>query len=320
VQHQTGYYIEKDYRDFTPVEKQVQLAEFVSKDLVSQRIPFEFSALAWPYDSGLVLVTVVMEIEGGPRMAAWDQRREDHIRLEVYGYLLDEMNRPLDHFESSLDFATDEAKENLQSGGIKYYGCFLARPGRYKVKCIVRDSELGNISSDVRVITAPDFTEGGLHMVGPMFVERAGGNWINVIRDAGEKTQGMHRGSLVEYPYSMGENTFIPSLSPEIAGAQVEYAFVRLLGLCFDPDSPAPQIDIRVEITEDDGRSRILPRVVMADQHLNRNAGTLDLLLQIDFSEIDPTPGHHTLRLTLTDRADGASATGEADFTIPRIP
>ena len=306
VQHQKGYSVEKDYRDLSPDQKRIQLAEFIVKDISSRRIPFDFSADVFPHNPETALIPVLLDVEGGTRLVDDERRREPEIRLEIYGYLLDEMNRPMDQFESHMAFGTEEARSKLREGGVRYYGCFLARPGGYRVKCIVRDGELGEISSIVRRIEVPDFAEEGLVLRGPYFIARSAAGGIRAFRTTGEKTQGMRRGSRIAYPFSIGKRELIPAIAPEIDGAEPTYLFTRLYGLGRDPSTNLPRIDLKLEVTGQDGSRHVITACELVD---SRDDGTsISMILGLQPNALTLPPGEYSLHLKIMDLASGGEA------------
>jgi len=112
VNHQAGYTIEKLYRDFTPAEKQLQLAEFIVKDIVSDHIPFRFDAVAFEGDGRLARVPVIVEIDGKGLTQARGKRKQKLIQAEIYGYLLGENNTPVDFFFDYVSFTKKEEERD----------------------------------------------------------------------------------------------------------------------------------------------------------------------------------------------------------------
>ncbi len=315
VQHQKGYSAERDYRDLSPEQKRIQLAEFIVKDISSLRIPFDFAADVFPHDSENALIPVLIEVEGGARLVDDERRRDPEIRLEVYGYLLDEMNRPMDQFESHMTFGTEEARSKLREGGINYYGCFLARPGAYRLKCIVRDGELGEISSLVRPLEVPDFTKAGLLMRGPYFIARSDAVGIRAVRAVTKKTQGMFRGTPVDYPFTVGGRELIPAVAPAIDSSAPSYLLARLYGLGRDPENRLPRIHLKLEVSAQDGSRHTVTACELVDR--SDDGESITILLGLRQGALAFPPGDYTLHLMISDPVAGAEVSGDATFSIP---
>ncbi|HUX07751.1 MAG TPA: VWA domain-containing protein [Acidobacteriota bacterium] len=314
VRHQRGYSFEKLYSDFSPAEKQLQLAEFVVKDLSGGGIPFRFDAVAFDGNEQYARLPMIVEIDGPVIAAAPGRQGKDNIRLEVYGYLLGEHNVPLDFFSDFINFTTKEAVDNLEKSGIKYYGLLTAPPGSYKVKCIVRDSELGMISAQTMRMEVPDFGKRRLHISGPVFIEMRGGR-LNFFNNVKLEASGRLEGRPVGYSYQWGERTLAPAVNPPCSAAVPELVFMRLHGL--DTSAGMPKVEMRFELVGEGGQARQVSPKSLVDKKMDAGTGTLDVVLQFGLGELGLQPGQYRLRVYLTDPVSGASAAAEAPFIIP---
>ena len=316
LDHQKGYLFEKDYSDFTPQEKLIQLGEYVSKDIVSQRIPFTFDTQAFAGNERFARLPVVLQIEGQSLFGQGKQRKEESVEIEIYGYLLDSQSRPRDFFYNVLRFTEPEKIGELQSGGLKYYDLLVAPPGRWKVKCIVRDSELGLISSGIQVVDVPDFNAPGLRISGPVFVD-ATTRWLGVRMESAAEPGGRRAGHPVAYPFKFGEREWSPVVNPEIDPSRPELLFVRTHGLERDVASGAPRIDLKFSVINQEGETKPMPRIELADQR--EDSGAYDLLFRVDLSALDLEPGQYRLRLTITDTINGSAAAADTSFVVPEM-
>ena len=315
VDHQSGYYFEKEYKDFTPLEKMSQLSEYVSKDIVSQRIPFTFEAHVFTGDEQNARIPVVIEVGGENIVSRREKRKSDVLALEIYGYLLDVDNKPLDFFYDILSFKTKEMVQKLESSNLMYYGLLLAPPGNYKVKCMVRDSELGKISSSIQTVNVPDFAKTGLHMSGPIFVNSST-NMLNVMTAANQQPVGRREGKPVTCPYLWKGNIWVPKLNPVIDFSRQELFFVSLTGLELHPTAKIPQVSMKFETVNANGDVKTLGRVALAEREEDQEHGIFKLMFQVDFSDQGLGPGRHLLRFTLTDNLAGNAVSAEVPFTV----
>ncbi len=315
VNHQEGYFVEKEYREFTPQEKMIQLSEFVSKDLISQRIPFNFEPQFFMGNGVQVRIPVFLEVEGSSILALKGERRNDNIAIEIYGYLVDDKNKPLDFFFDVINFSTPEQKTLLQSKGIKYYGLLISQPGRYKIKCIVRDHELGAISSQIQTVQVPHFDKQVLRMSGPVFIESRD-HWLNMLKKTKLEATGRREGQPVEYPYVWGERVWTPALNPTFDLARPELFYVRMYSLLLHPEQNIPQVSMKFEILDSEGGSLSLTRVALVDRKDNPEESTYDLLFQVNLSELDLKPGQHWIRFSITDNLSDNEVSSEVPFII----
>jgi VWFA-related protein len=315
VNHQQGYYVEKEYREFTPQEKMIQLSEYISKDLISQRIPFTFEPQYFSGNDEMVRIPVFLEIDGDSILGLKGKRENESISVEIYGYIVDERNKPIDFYFDVINFGTDEQKALLASKGIKHYGLLLAPPGRYKIKCIVRDSELGMISSMIQAVQVPNFDKNVLRMSGPVFIEKSD-NWLNMLKSARMEASGRREGQPVQYPYTWGERSWTPALNPQVNPEAPDLLYVRLYSLLLHPEQHIPQVSMKFEVIDAENNSISMKRASLVDRKENLEDATWDLLFQLDFSDLKLKPGQHWLRFSLMDNLSDNEITAEVPFII----
>jgi VWFA-related protein len=313
VSHQVGYSFEKDYTVLSPAEKQLQLAEYVVKDIISNRIPFVFDAQVFDGNERLARLPVIIEIPGSELTDKALKRKADLIQIELYGYLLGEDNTPVDFFFDYIRFTTKEAIKNLSEGSIKYYNLLVAPPGNYKVKCIVRDSELGMISSNIRPINVPDFSKRELRFSGPIFIDLKSG-WLNFFNNTKMQATGRRTGQPVEYPYLWGQRTLAPAINPVVSASMPDLVLFRCHGL--DLSSGDPKVDVKFEIVDPVGNAVEIKPESLFDRKQDLTADTCDLIFQFHLASSNLKPGQYRLRMKLTDLLTNNSGAAEVPFVV----
>ena len=314
VSHQMGYSFEKEYSKLNPAEKQMQLAEFVVKDILSNRIPFNFDAQVFDGNESRARVPVVVEISGTNVADNKMKRSADGIQLEVFGYLLGENNIPVDFFFDLLLFTTPEDIQKLSEGKIKYYNLLTGPPGRYKVKCIVRDSELGMISANIRTIEIPDFKKRELRFSGPVFIDLSPVA-VSIFHNVNMQPVGRREGHPVDYPYQWGQRTLAPAINPEVNDRMPDLMMVRCHGL--DMSSGQPRVNPVFEVIDSSGAAKEIKPEALFDRRQDLKAGTYDLIFQFRLAQLGLRPGQYRLRLKLTDAANNNSGAADVPFMVP---
>ncbi len=294
-------------------ERQLQLNEFLVKDIVSQRIPFQFDVHCFAGDVEYTRVPVVITLQGESLTRFQQRRSKDSIALEVHCYLLSEDNIPVDHFLDKLVFDTPELIRQLSDRGVKYYGLLLAEPGRYKIKCILRDDELGMISADIHRVEVPDFNLGELRLSGPVFLESDKAKKI-IINEQSKEPTGRREGKPVSYPFVFGTGRWVPAVNPEVGFSTAQLLFVRIHGLQTDPVVKEPVIDLGLEIIDESGGAAPFSSWAVIDQ--SENESYYDLIFRVDLNEVELEPGQYRLRFKLADRTSGSSAAADAPFVV----
>jgi VWFA-related protein len=312
VDCQRGYTFEKPYSELTPQEKQFQLAEYISKDIVSSRIPFEFDARVFPGDARLARIPFFVEINGDVFTSLKEQRREP-VAVEVYGYLLGERNAPIDFCFNVIESKAAEASEQIEHKGLKYYGLLNAPPGRWKIKVIVRDRELGMISSNISIIDVPDFAAGKLHLCGPVFIEREQG-WVSIMDNTRLEPKDRLKGRPLEYPYRWRERDLIPAINPSVSSPDGEIVFLRICGVG-DSEEEFADLRVKFDVVDAAGQARAVKGITLLDRQ--SSSGALDLIFQVPLAGLGLQPGDYLLRVETEKISSGEKDKSEAPFKIP---
>ena len=300
VEHQRGYTLDKPYSDFTPAERQLQLAEFVVKDIPGGRIHFQADAVPFDGNALYARLPVIVEIDGDTVISPPGERKQNNVSLEIYGYLLGEHNAPVDYFFDQINLPRSEAAKQLTGNIVKYYGLLTAQPGSYKLKCIVRDSELGMISTRISQVEIPDYVMGGLHVSGPVFIEMRR-DLISVFNNMALQATGRRQGHPVDYPYQWGERTLTPAIDPPCTPQMPEVVFLRIHGVRIA--GGVPQVDLKFEAIAEDGTAKPVDPVALVDSRADEDAGVLSVVLQFGLGGLLPEPGQYRLRATITDKS-----------------
>ncbi|MFQ6081905.1 MAG: VWA domain-containing protein, partial [Candidatus Aminicenantia bacterium] len=133
VSYRKGYYEDKPYKDYSSLEKQLQLAEYVVKDIPSQEIKVDSFVSAFRGNKGITQVPVFLKFPGNQFLEK--NRKSKEINLEIYGYAISSSGQFRDFFHQTLKINLKKAKRKLETTGIKYYDLLLVPPGDYKIKC-----------------------------------------------------------------------------------------------------------------------------------------------------------------------------------------
>ena len=310
LDHQRGYFFDKEYREFSAEEKLIQLGEYVSKDIVSRRTSVDFDVHVFKGNDEYARLPVIVEIDGIGLASLPGRNDCDRLEVEVFAYLLDEINRPRDFFCNTAVFEGSEALARLREGNFKYYGLLLATPGYWKVKVIVRVCELGIVSADVRAVEVPDTARTGLRLTGPIFLDR-NERWRNTVLHDDEATQNRRKGLPTEYPFKWKGNDWLPAVNPSVDHESGLF-YLRIAGLSADKTGNQPSVDLKLTAIDENGAELQITRVAVQDRNIDGN--DLEILLSPAFDGL--APGQYTLRVYVTDRIAAASAAAQTPFMI----
>jgi VWFA-related protein len=159
VQTQAGYFNPKPFRDYTDLEKQIQLFDLALNERSEGRARKEFGVTALTYDAGngprLRLVSripreTVASFEGGP--------------VEFVALNFDDEGTPVSLERKTADLAGLEGQEVLFTSET------TPQPGRYKCRVIIRDLKSGDsaVASAEANVAKP--AENGLSLCAPLLL------------------------------------------------------------------------------------------------------------------------------------------------------
>jgi VWFA-related protein len=144
VQTQAGYFDPKPFREYTDLEKQIQLFDLALNERSEGRVPKTFGVTALSYEAG-----------GGRRLRLLSAIPEETLqgfegqRVEFVSLVFDELGNPVSLERTSADLAQYKAKEIIFTSGT------APPPGRYRCRIVVRDLETGESavgSTDVNIV------------------------------------------------------------------------------------------------------------------------------------------------------------------------
>jgi VWFA-related protein len=144
LQTQAGYFDPKPFREYTDLEKQIQLFDLALNERSEGRAPRTFGVTALSYDAG-----------SGPRLRLVSAIPEEALQgfegktAEFVSLVFDEVGNPVSLERTSADLAQYKAKEIIFTSGT------APPPGRYRCRIVVRDLQTGESavgSTDVNIV------------------------------------------------------------------------------------------------------------------------------------------------------------------------
>ncbi|MCD6451390.1 MAG: VWA domain-containing protein [Acidobacteria bacterium] len=314
VYYRKGYFYKKPYSKFTPMEKKIQLAEYIVKDIISQKIRFSPQVASFKGNRWYAKVPVFLQIPGKQLVELKKEGKKKELFLEVYGYAINAKSNKFEDFFFQRLKVSPSLYPKLAKRGLKYFDMLFLPEGEYKIKCIVRESELGNISSSIRYITVPDFGK-DLYLSGPFFVEQERG-WLRSrgfsLKNPGPRKKGMP----LDYPYTINGRDFIPGVTPVFTKESSPLVFIKLYNLTLHPKANIPQTKIRFQASDERGEVKNLHYVGLANKDIDQEKGEYGLLFLMDLGKENLPPGWYQLKVTVEDTLAKRSVSGIAPFIV----
>jgi VWFA-related protein len=209
VWHRVGYH--EPTTAGTAIDRTLEASEIVMNTIPIDEVKFTAFAAALPERSSRQPVPLLLEIEG---KGILESAIGNTAFTEIFAYAFDseELIRGVMHQRVSFDLT--KVREQLSAKGVKFYGTMRLLPGHYSIRILVRAG--GHRNGFVSLpLTVPARDE--QYVAGPLlFGETAG--WLMVRAPLPEGT---------EYPFVIGERTFVPATLPVVkAGASRDLVLV----------------------------------------------------------------------------------------------
>jgi len=304
-----GYFEPKTADKITEAERKLQVAEYVTKDLLSDDLRFEVLSAAFPGQGSLARLPVLMKFPGEQFVRA--QRRSKVLQLDVYGYLLEPGGRFVDFFSKSLAFDLAKEGERFEKTGLLYYDLLFSRPGSMRLKLIVNDRETGLFGSQIEDLKVPDFSKQELVLTPPLFVAPQPG-WLTTRGFDPANPEPRRQGMPVSYPFHTEGTDYIPAVRPTLKKSEPAKFLVRVYNL--NLQAGQPQTEMKFERLAPDGSTQTLRRVGLLRRPEQPEPNCFELALQAQWD--DAPAGSALFQMSLTDLLAKKTATSSSPIVL----
>jgi VWFA-related protein len=259
-------------------------------------LPVDLAADFVRTDAGDVLIATVWVDVSGLTFATADEGRAAGA-LDVVGVVVDEEGKPSDRFSDRVELnLTAESKERALRNGLTYRKTLPVRPGLAQARVAVRAEGSGLLGSASQWVDVPRPEDGDLALSSILLL-------------------GEGQAQAAGPPGGLGTVSFERPEGPEVSrrfprGGHLDYVLV-----VYGPGSPTGEApaDLVVESQLLSG-STVLTRSPAAPVS---GEGPGGLPMVSGRLRLDPlAPGDYELRLLVTDRAKGATASRSLRFTV----
>ena len=236
-------------------------------------------------------------------MTTASSSRYTRTPLNEAGTIVDLTNSPV-----GLNFKQmkDSAQKDLP---FRYYDLLWAVPGEHRVRVVVRDRELGRISSVTRNVIVPQHTGGPLTMVGPVSID-----WEHpglVMRGMDPESPPEHKANGPnDYPFNVNGIELTPAAAAVAQDGGVPAVLLRRAQPLAQPVQWQPsEPSLAVDFQGPAGNSLTLARVAIIEQSRDATSGGTQMLLGAEL----PTglaSGYYSLTVIITDPVAGTQTQG----------
>ncbi|UCC39771.1 MAG: VWA domain-containing protein [Candidatus Aminicenantes bacterium] len=295
VSHRKGYYEEKSYEKYTDFEKRLHLAELITKDIHRDDIVVDSFVSGFEGSKDIARVGVFLKFPGGQFL---DEKKKE-VKLEIYGYAIDSSGKFRDFFCNPLNIDVKKARDKLRTHGIKYFDLLLVPPGDYKIRCLIRNSQTGEIGAVTKELSIPNYNDPKLKVSPPIFIDKDP-QWLSVpgydpLKPTGRK---VGEGLPIDYPYSIGGEEFLPGIVPTYFEHTQAQFLLRVHNLKLHPVAKIPQTDMKFEVMDDTGVSYKAVQI-LSIKPFRVKQNLFELLFQFELKSLPP--GSYRFKVILTD-------------------
>ena len=149
VEHRAGYYARRDFKHSTKADREQQLQEQITAELSATDLPVYLNTAYFRLNEKRYAVPVTIAVPGSkiPFVKTGDKAR---ATLDLLGLVIDERNRPIARVRDTLSLG-----ENATNRVIQYQTTLELPPGRYRMKVVARENELGTMGAFESEVVVP---------------------------------------------------------------------------------------------------------------------------------------------------------------------
>lgn len=311
VSFRKGYYEAKPFADFTELERDLQIAAIVDKQLEQEQIPFTAQVYGFRPDSnawtGLSESMVQMAIPASAG-AKWSASS-----IEMYGFARAEDGSIVDAFHAVPDLSETRQAEDAVRHGISYSDVLMLKPGRYQIRLIVRDTRNGLVGAHTLPYEAIDFSSTTPFISTPCFIS-TGSSMLNIRGFDPQRASPRFPSRPPEYPISFQKKNCVAAVLPDLSRRKECPLLLKLYGVPSDPATGGPRARIGWRISGLDGSGEQPVECELRGVEHHPSTTQTDLLFIIRAPEL--TPGFYVLNVSVRDEQSGTTITGKIAFQI----
>lgn len=200
------------YADMDEAQRQLQLAEYISKGIEEENMTFDVRAIPFAGDRRINRVAVVVEIPYAQLQELAAIRGDGATEIDLLGYVMDANGQMRDLFSRRVKLDMNRMVGRLEGLPFRYYDLLWAPPGEQQVRVLVRDTKVGLLSTRTLQIDVPSYHNApGVVVSGPVPLD-----WDHpglLMRGLDASAPPVHRkGGPVGYPFTLGDQELTPQV------------------------------------------------------------------------------------------------------------
>jgi VWFA-related protein len=304
------------YANMDDFQRQLQLAEYISKGIEEENMNFDVRAIPFAGDRRVNRVAVVVEVPFAQLEELAVIRGEPTAELDLLGYVLDENGQMRDLFSRRVKLDMDRMGAGRMKGlPFRYYDLLWSPAGAQKVRILLRDSEAGLLSTRTVDVEVPSFmSDRSLFLTGPVPLD-----WEHpglIMRGINAESPPEHRqGGPVGYPFVVGDQELTPEVYSLTGRGGVCHFMIVAHNLSRHPFTGEVQTTIGAVAIDQFGSEHEVPGVRLLGSSYDPLTDATTMIVEATLPEI-LGEGGYLLEIGVSDTISGSTVKETMPFLI----
>lgn len=313
IEHRSGYFARRDFQHSTKADREQQLQEQMTAELSVTDLPVYLTTAYFRLTGTRYAVPVTIAVPGSkiPAVKPGDKAR---ATLDLLGLVIDERRRPIARIRDTVSIAapTSSASSSPASSApgatpsatltnriIQYQTTLELPPGRYRMKVVARENELGTMGAFENDVVVPTLASDRVKVSSVVMGTRIGAEDRSRVNPLATLAQGL-----------------VPNVVPVVSARQRLYVYFEV----YDPRAAAADgtatrdqpVRVLASLSFLRGGARVYQTGVVDVTRLaapERGAA----VFRLDVAPASLAPGLYTCQVNIIDDVAGS-------FVFPRLP
>jgi VWFA-related protein len=252
IEHRPGYFAAKAFGQLTQQERDLQMSQAMIVDRPFVDVPLILEADYFRRDDDTTLVPISIELDGdGLKFEEKGANREG--KFEFVAQATDTKGKISSVARDIVQLKLPAEKyDRIKAGGIFYSTGFQLRPGKYKLKFLVRDNVTGKLGSFEQPIDVPKLDVKSFQISSIVL----GSQLANTRQSDPTIT---HQGAMRRFqemisgydPLVTGGRKVVPSIGNVFVAGQTVYVYFQVYGSAEDKETQKPCIQADLVLLRD---------------------------------------------------------------------
>lgn len=301
------------YAEMNEAQRQLQLAEFVTKGIDEEDLIFDLRAVPYRGMRQVSRLAVVIEMPFAQLRDLADARGDGQVDLDLMAYVLDDEDRMRDVFGTTVHLDV----ERLGARGevpFRYYNLLWAVPGEHKVRVLVREREVGRLSTRTEALDVPQFMSPDLLVSDPVAIDALRPGLL--MRGMDPASPPEHKvGGPVAYPFVVGDQELTPQVYTLTSPGGSCYFMLQVQGLSRHPFTGQEQTLLRAVAFDELGNTHRIDEIGVVMRQDDPEGNGTSLLIEARVPEA-LSPGAYMMQIEFTDGVAGTTVEKDLPFLV----